>query len=240
MALNKGITRRQFVRRAVGTATVAAAGGVGFAAFRSSAPLIEGLPNFPYLGVKVLPKSKAPQGLPLIPVRRNADGVLDGVPRHLEWYRYCSRNEAPGLFDSYVGDDVLRYLMPSHRRHEAERLDLWWRNKEGQRIRSDDFPEVGSGALASWRSEGQLESNLVPVVVVRVEPEDYDEPVRSEYVADGFLAAAGLCAHFCCTPVYRMGDSGYHAGHWDHIVCDCHGSWYDPAAVQEYTFPPTR
>lgn len=240
MADGQGITRRQFVRRAVGTAAVTAAGGVGFAAFQSAAPKVDALPRFPYLGVKVLTGSKAPQGIPLIPVRTADDGSLEGVPRHLEWYRYCSRNEAPGLFDAYDGDDTFRYLLPENRKAEADRLDLWWRNKVGQVVRAVDFPGVGSGALASWRSQGELESNVVPVVVIRVDPETYDEPVRTEYVADGFLAVAGLCAHFCCTPVYRMGDEGYHAGHWDDIVCDCHGSWYDPRSVREYTFPPTR
>lgn len=240
MAGGQGITRRQFVQRAVGTAAVAAAGGVGIAAFQSAAPKVDALPRFPYLGVKVLKGSKAPQGIPLIPVRVADDGSLEGVPRHLEWYRYCSRNEAPGLFDTYGGDDKLRYLMPEQRKQEAERLGLWWRNKVGRVVRADEFPEVGAGALASWRSEGHLESNLVPVVVIRVDPAAYDEPVNPEYVADGFLAVAGLCAHFCCTPVYRMGDGGYHAGHWDDIVCDCHGSWYDPGTIQQYTFPPTR
>jgi Rieske Fe-S protein len=134
---------------------------------------------------------------------------------------------------------VFRYLMPESRQAAAQRLGVWWRNKIGKEVKASDFPGPGDGALTSWRSQGNLDSNLVGALVIRVDPEAYEEPVRSQYVADGFLGAVALCGHLCCTPVYRMGDDGYHAGHWDDVVCDCHGSWYDPDEIREYTFPPT-
>jgi Rieske Fe-S protein len=236
----KGLTRRDFVRTTVGAAAFGAAAGVGYAAFSGVARPADLGPRFDYLGVRVLDDSKAPQGLPLIPVRVDDEGRLEGEPRHLEWYRYCSRNEAPGLLDSYSGDSLFRYHVPSARVTEAEELGTWYLGRHGQVARADDFPGDGEGAVVSWRSQGQDDSNFVGAIVIKVDPEGFEDRVRQEYVSDGFLGVIGLCAHLCCAPVYRLGTTGYHEGHWDDIVCDCHGSWYDPRTVETYRFPPTR
>jgi len=237
----EGWSRRRWVK-------AAAIAGVGGAAAAAGAltltPLSRGgerPPKFKYVGVKVLGGSQAPRGIPIIPVRTNAAGELEGVPKHLEWYRYCGRNNAPGLSSGFATDNVFRYnVTPSVLADtKAEGIDAWYEGRLGQPALREHFDEVGKGAPAVWRSEGQESTNPLTCLLVRIDIDQLDPRIATEFVPDGIVGVFATCAHLCCVPTWRASRVGYGEGHWDDITCHCHGSWYNPRELAEYDFPPT-
>lgn len=237
----EGWTRRRFVKTSLAAGAVGAAGATGAMALASTYQRREKSPSFPYLGVRVLPNSKAPKGIPLIPVRMGSGGELEGVPDRLHWYKYCGRDKAPGLSDDFDSDNKFRYYGVSADLEQArsEGIDVWYESKLGQVATVPDFDEPGKGAMALWRSEGDAARDPLPCLLLRVDPADYDAEVAAQFFPDGVLAVFSTCAHFCCTPTYRVSRQGFGQGHWDEFTCHCHGSWYDPRDIVEYQFPPT-
>jgi len=197
-----------------------------------------------YLGLRLLPPGPARAGLPVIPVEVRPDGTLVGRPDFLPWYRYCARENAPGLRDDYRGGNTFIFDTRPEKVERAEKsgIDLWWKDELGQTARATDFPGLWRGAPVQWRSQGQEGANVVTAVVIRVDPSAYPEPFRSEFVGDGFIAATTMDMHFCCTVGYeehpspraRFQDDPAHS-----LVFDsCHDSRYDPRAVKLYDGPP--
>lgn len=236
------LSRRQFVKTAV------VAGAVGAAAASGSLGLValskggERPPAFDYVGVKVLPDSKAPRGIPLIPVLVNDGGEVEGRPTHLDWYRYCGRKGAPGLAADFPTDNVFRYAVDPKvlADAKAEGIDVWFEPRVGQKLLAADFKEVGQGAPCVWRSEGHEATNPLTALVVKVDTSGYEPEVAREFAPDGLLGVFATCAHFCCVPTWRSSKQPpYGTGHWDDITCHCHGSWYSVKDLVKYPFPPT-
>jgi Rieske Fe-S protein len=223
-----------------------AAGTLGAAAASGALTLIplsrpgEAPPSFKYWGVRVLPGSKAPRGLPIIPVRVDG-GLLKGEPTHLEWYRYCGRNNAPGLRPGFPTDNVFRYHVDRGvlAGTLAEGIDAWYATRLRSAARLDDFAEVGMGAPVLWRSDGFELSNPLTVLLIRVDPKQYPSTIAERFFPDGVLAVFNTCAHMCLVPTWRASRKGYGEGHWDDITCFGHGSWFSPREIVEYSFPPT-
>lgn len=234
-------SRRQFVRTAVAGAAVGAASATGAAVLVSTSQRGATGPRFRYWGVKVLPGSKAPRGIPIIPTRSNASGEVVGQPDQLEWYRYCGRNNAPGLRPDFPTDNVFRYAVDGQvlRGTQAEGIDAWYADKLGRKVRLEDFDEVGKGAPVLWRSEGHEPENPLTCLLIRVDPAQFDADLAQRFFPDGILGVFATCAHLCLVPTWRASRVGYGAGHWDDITCFGHGSWYSPRDIVEYEFPPT-
>jgi hypothetical protein len=113
-----GVDRRTFVKGAMGAAALGVAGAAGFGIFKQSAIVRPStIRNIEYLGARVLTGSPAPRGLPYIPIRVNDDGVVEGIPwddreHYLDWYRYCSHENTPGLANpNFTDDNSLTYFM---------------------------------------------------------------------------------------------------------------------------------
>lgn len=239
-ATDPTMDRRKFVGVALAAGATGAAVAAGALTFIPLTKAIEPTPRFAYTGLKVLQGSQAPRGLPLIPVRVDADGLVQGVPDRLHWYRYCGRNNAPGLGEGFASDNVFRYHVSEQVLEQADAdADLWWRDRLGHAARASDLVEPGKGAPALWRSEGVEATNPLTVLLIRVDPSRYDAAIAQEFFPDGILAVFNTCAHLCLIPTYRISRKGYGAGHWEHITCFGHGSWYDPAQIATYDFPPT-
>lgn len=256
------IDRRSFVKR---TMQIAAGGAVVAGLAPSVVPLSYNprkIKRFPYLGARVMPRSPAPQGIPLIPVRVTDAGELEGIPENtksqvkhsLDWYKYCSHEAATGLVLNFTDDNVLRYYTNPEKITIAGRqgIDLWYKELLDQPVRAEHFKKIGQGAPFRWRSEGQVGTNIVTGIVLKVDagkirgklPEGF---VHQNEDGSGFMAVCSFCAHFCCVPGYtennspltkvikadRMGDLGREL-----IYCSCHDSRYDPLDIREYTFPP--
>lgn len=242
-----GMDRRRFVKTAAlaGTAGAAAAGGA-LTFFPLSRPG-ESPPKFKYWGLRVVRNpgtregSKAPRGIPIIPVRTNDAGELYGVPDHLEWYKYCGRNNAPGVDADFATDNVFRYRVDRQvlEATKAEGIDAWYESRLQQKALLSDFDDVAKGAPALWRSEGVEAENPLTVVLLRVDTDRHDPELVERFFPDGVLAAFATCAHLCLVPTWRASRVSYGDGAWDVLTCFGHGSWYDPYQIVEYDFPPT-
>lgn len=240
-AADEGWTRRKFVKTAVAAGAAGAAASAGALTLFPLSPRGEKTPRFRYWGVKVLSGSKAPRGIPIIPVTANAAGELEGRPDHLEWYRYCGRNNAPGLDPGFASDNGFRYAVEPQvlSTTQSEGIDAWYAAKLGRKARLEDFDEVGKGAPVLWRSEGHEQDNPLTCLLIRVDAERYPERIRDAYLPNGILGVFSTCAHLCLVPTWRASKVGYGEGHWDDITCFGHGSWYSPRDIVEYEFPPT-
>lgn len=254
----ESIDRRSFVKK---TMITAAAG----AAVAGAAPLVVPLSynprkikRFPYVGARIFPPGPAPQGIPLIPVKVNAKGELEGIPENkessvahsLEWYKYCSHEAAPGLELGFTDDNVFRFYTNPEKVAIAQGkgIALWYQDLLDQPMLASHFKNIGDGAPFRWRSEGQVGNNIVTGIVIKVDPKSVKGKLPKGFVWDnmdgtGFVAFCSFCAHFCCVPGYTenaselakepRGKSGR-----DIIYCSCHDSRYDPLDIRPYTFPP--
>lgn len=246
-APRRDVTRRDFVKTAVVAGTVGAAAAGGALTLLPLSRQGASPPKFKYWGVKVVPNpgtgegSKAPRGVPLIPVRSNDAGELHGVPDHLEWYRYCGRNNAPGLDADFATDNVFRYRVDRQvlETTKAEGIDAWYEARLDQRALVSDFDEVGKGAPVLWRSEGHEATNPLTVLLIRVDPSRFESALVERFFPDGVLGIFATCAHLCLVPTWRASRLSYGEGAWDVVTCFGHGSWYDPYQLVEYDFPPT-
>lgn len=246
-----GMDRRSFVKTAMGAATVGAV-GVGTAGLvvpLSTSGRLK-IRRFPYLGARLI-GGPAPQGLPLIPIRVNESGEVEGVPsleesdveHSLDWYKYCSHDEAPGLDPDFTDDNVLRYFNTETKLRDAERElgePLWYHNMLDEPILAEHLTDVGMGAPFKWRSEDQRDTNIITGIVIKVDPasvagQGYEPFMDPDHNLMGFCS---FCAHFCCVPGYQESSIPRGKGLFDKIYCTCHDSVYDPSDIAPYRFPP--
>ena len=242
----KGIDRRTFVKRTVGTAAVGAVGAAGLGlAFPLSTTAGLKIPRFPYFGAKII-GGPAPKGIPIIPIKVAEDGTITGVPSHLDWYKYCSHDEAPGLEGGFTNDNRLFYFQNQEKIHRAETdgIHLWYKDLLDQPLRVNHFDEDGKGAPFKWRSEGQFDNNIITGIAIRLNPEQIENVEAAEelmgapFMDQGIVAFCSFCAHFCCVPGYKEAKDAEARDAWETIFCTCHGSIYDPFVLEEYQFPP--
>ncbi len=241
------LTRRQFVKASVVAGTVGAAVAGGAMTLIPLSRPGKAPPRFKYWAVKVIPnpgtgeRSKAPRGIPLIPVRINEHGEVVGRPDHLDWYRYCGRNNAPDLGEDFTSDNVFRYAVDGQvlEKTESEGIDAWYGSRLGQKATAADFSENGRGAPVLWRSEGHESSNPLTCLLLKVDTSKFEATIVEQFFPDGILGVFATCAHLCLVPTWRASRVGYGDGAWDVFTCFGHGSWYDPYQVVQYDFPPT-
>lgn len=247
-----GVDRRAFVKGALGAATLGVAGAAGFGIFKQAAIVKPStIKSIKYLGAKVLVGSPAPRGVPLIPIRVNADGFVEGVPEdddelYLDWYRYCSHEEAPGLADpGFTSDNTIEYFLTEEKlvAAGAEAKERWWyADKLEQPIRASDFANLpfGSGAAFRWRSHGLSGNDVVTGILLKLDPSEFNMPESelSKYMDmdHNLIAFSSFCTHFCCVPGWKEDPTADKLGFWDMIFCTCHNSRYDPRELTEYTF----
>lgn len=255
-ARKEGIDRRSFVKSAVAAASVGALGvtGAGLVVPLSTAGGLK-IRRFPYLGALKF-EGPAPQGVPLIPLRVNEAGFVEGnvdfevaeisgaeTKSVLEWYAYCGHDQSPAFKPGHTQDNVLRYFTNPVKVKDAEAklgYRLWYADKLGQQIRPEDFPNVGDGAPFKWRSEGLEGNDIVTGIIIRLPRDLIKGEDASAFMAGDLIAFSSYCAHFCCVPGYKESDIPLKAGagYFDRIYCTCHDSVYDPREIKKYKFPP--
>lgn len=220
--LQRPMKRRDFVKT---TMKVAAGGAIVASSVPivvSISPIRRGMPRFPYVGVRILPPGPAPQGVPLIPLTVNEDGILEGIPENtkssvkhnLDWYKYCSHEKAPGLELGFTQDNRLRYFFLPDKiaKAKAQGIDLWYKDLIDKEVRAADFKELGRGAPFRWRSEGQEQNNIITGIVMKIRPSEIKGRLPDGFVHEnedgtGFIAVCSFCAHFCCVPGYAENNS---------------------------------
>ncbi len=256
-----GVDRRAFVKGAMGAAALGVAGAAGFGIFKQAAIVKPSTVKLvKYLGAKVLVGSPAPRGIPLIPVRVNEEGFVEGVPQdedenYLDWYRYCSHENAPGLANpEFTKDNIIEYFLTEEKlvKAGAKAAERWWyHDKLEQPIRADDFLRAkgsgikadgyGAGAAFRWRSAGQAGNNIITGVLLKLHPDDFkgvDRETLERFMdmEHHLIAFSTYCTHFCCVPGFREDPTADQLGFWDMIFCTCHNSRYDPRKLTEYEF----
>lgn len=254
-----GIDRRTFVKTAV---TVAAVGALGATTAGLVVPLSTAgglhIKRFPYIGAKRV-DGPAPQGIPLIPIKVNADGFLEGVPElkdanpphSLEWYRYCGHDTSPAFDPNHTNDNVLRYFNnPAKVAAAAEQLGapLWYADKLRQKVTVDDFKNLqpGTGAPFRWRSEDLEGNDIVTGIIIKVAPGSIKGKDAAAFMTStageggpkDLIAFCSYCAHFCCVPGFKESKEAEKADWFETMFCTCHRSVYDPYQIKDYTFPP--
>ncbi len=247
-------------------AGVGAGGAIAAAGFGMLQPVSDvgvEIVNISYPGVRVLPGSPAPYGLPLIPLEITDEGLLRGIPdgadNQLAWYKYCSHERSPGTFQDFESDNLLRYDVGEEQ--IAKGFDAWFVDNVNQEVHYSDFPKdtpkeqweeyPGSGASVRWRSEGVDSEHKITALVIRAPkeeigfedqvPQSQAEEIEAEWFPehpddpeDVFVACCSFCTHFCCVPDFHTAELAISSGYGDTIFCTCHLSRYDPFQVDTY------
>lgn len=234
------VSRRNFVKGAMGAATLGALGAGGFGVLRPVINLEAAKTEIlKYFGAKKV-DGPAPRGVPIIPVQVNAEGFIEGKPTRLEWYQYCGHEGAPGLYESFTGDNVFRYFLTEEKivAARAANLALWFEDKIGDPIRFSDLDEVGKGAAFRWRSEGQTGVDIITGIVIRVDPKKFKRRPDDELwdPVNNLVALSTYCTHFCCVPGFKESNIALKLGYWEKMLCTCHFSVYDPYNIVRYEF----
>lgn len=248
----EGVDRRSFVKGAMGASTLAVAGAAGFGMFKQVAIPPDTIVRFiNYLGARVMPGSPAPRGLPFIPVRVNSEGYVEGIPEadgtnYLDVLRYCGYQNAPNLNPGFTQDNTFRYFLTEEKVHQAgDRADDIWffLDKMGERVHVDDFADrdYGTAAAVRWRSEGVGSSDIVTMMVLKLDPDQFEGPHsdRLEEFMDmdhHLIAMSAICTHFCCVPGYKESDLANQFNAWEMAFCTCHNSRFNPYEINDYDF----
>lgn len=234
-----GISRRSFVKGCVGAATLGAAAATGLSMAASlSAPQEEKAAGFPYLGSKLI-RGPAKVGLPIIPVVKNHEGILEGSADFLDWYAFCGHVKAPGLAPDFTADNSFYYFA------KPDFRGAWYASFDGQKARASHFKEPWDGASVVWRSQGQKGADIITAMLIRIDPAGFLKPAKATgalgalYDAareTGFVAFVSFCAHACCVPGYKETQLARTEGFFDRIYCTCHGSVYDPRSLDVFDY----
>ncbi|HEV8361759.1 MAG TPA: twin-arginine translocation signal domain-containing protein [Candidatus Thermoplasmatota archaeon] len=244
-------SRRAFVKgciyaSAAGVAAVGAGATVIPLAMTSKAPFR----RIEYIGATLI-SGPAPQGVPLLPLKANADGNVavnpapEGVEGGvLEWYKYCSHENTVGLQQGFKAkDEFIRFFLTEEKKHTI--VEGWYLDKIGNIVNVRDFDAVGKGAGFNWRSEGQSGKNIISGIIIKIDPTKMDFSAaadKEDVVRNGFLvptpdgnaliAYSSFCKHFCCVPGWHESTLAQAQGFWEKIFCTCHLSTYDPYLVK--------
>lgn len=247
-----GVDRRQFVRGAVWTAGLAVASANGVGIFRQVAVLPDlDVRDIDYVGIEALTGSPAPRGLPLIPVAVDDEGFVVGVPEtqgenHLDWYRHCGHESAPGLQPGGEADNRLYYFVNDEKIRSADpqvRQGWWYLPRLGEPMRASDWANqpFGTGAPVQWRSQGQSGDDIVTALVLKIDPDSVrgragNQLTRFMDMDHHLMAVSTYCTHLCCVPAYKEDPTAKRLGFWDMVFCTCHLSRFDPSRLQPYSF----
>jgi Rieske Fe-S protein len=254
------ISRRAFVKGAIGVAALGATGATA-AAILNPFSVQKGGSSVvvPFIGAKKV-SGPAPQGIPQLNLKINDAGEVEGVPtdgktNFLDWAKYCGHDAAPGLQESYnLGDNALEYFLTEEKVVSIpdSGFEFWYKSKLGSRVLAADFDGpvsengVGKGAAVKWRSKNQSGNNIITAIIVKVDLAKLAfEPasIKTGFLAGtpelpdksgNLMAFVSFCKHFCCVPGYHESKTAATQGFADKLFCTCHFSVYDPVTIKAY------
>jgi Rieske Fe-S protein len=273
--------RRRFVKGVVGSATLATVGATSASAINpmtSSTGVGGGATTF--VGIENT-AGPAPRGMPMIPVRIDdgellgywpeeeeteeagrtvtvAEEDLGGQTYSSEWFQYCGVETYPGIRPGADQENKFRYSSGSPYEWQEEAVEAGdtptvsdfadyetWSNEIGEDTN-------GKPATVTWRSEGVSDAETLPVQLLRVPPEEFEEMKEEASGSmatwleaaspdgDTFIAWLNKCTHFCCVPGFKSLEGSASFGASNKVYCQCHQSVYDPfspSEVQYTAFP---
>ena len=110
-------------------------------------------------------------------------------------------------------------------------------DEEGEPLKADDIEE--GTFYTAYPEDAYREELAAPLVVVRLDPDQFDLPAgREDWTPEGIVAYSKICTHAgCAIALYR--DPKFPAAEpGPALVCPCHYSTFDPARGAEVTFGP--
>jgi Rieske Fe-S protein len=266
--------RRRFVKGVVGSAALATVGVGSAATLNlSTSPSGRGGGITQFFGIEIV-SGPAPNGMPQIPVEIDDEGYLRGVfpePQTVEqqgrqvqvaetqiggitysseWFQYCGVQTYPGVRPDADQDNYFRY---------ADSAPYQWQNEDvsaGDRMNIDDFEDyetwgnnigaagLGKPAMGTWRSQDVPPAGTMPIQVLRVAPDKFEEMQANvssgqwleASTQENFVAWLNKCTHFCCVPAFKGTAQSAKFGAANEVYCPCHQSVYDPFNPTEYSF----
>ena len=209
--------RRRFVKGVVGSASLAGVGASTSAMINTTTnPSGGGGGITEFFGIENT-DGPAPRGMPMIPVRIDEEGYLQGffpewetttvqgqevqvaraevagIEYGAQWFQYCGVQTYPGLQPDADQDNYLRY---------ADNPPYTWQSdsvEAGNKVHVDDFDDyedwgndigqagIGKPAMATWRSQDVGGEGTLPVQILRIPPDDFG---RIEAESQEWLDAA--------------------------------------------------
>ena len=100
-----------------------------------------------------------------------------------------------------------------------------------------DNVQAGDAVLVFPQGKESNHDNLI--MLVRLDPADYQVPTKVEWTAQGFAAYSAICTHLACT--VRFSAEPAAAAPFAHIHCPCHAGVFDPRrGATVVSGPPPR
>ena len=167
------------------------------------------------------------------------------------WFQYCGVQALPGITPDAEQDEYFRYANDPPYDWQRENVEV------GAKLHVDDFSDyetwgngigqagLGKPAVGTWRSQDVDDEETIPVQVLRIPPDLFEEMRDgAEYPewleaasAEGFIAWLDKCTHFCCVPSFKgLPQSAKVDGGEDLVYCACHQSAYDPFSLVQESF----
>jgi hypothetical protein len=178
--------------------------------------------------------------LPMLPLRVNAQGELEGVAQEMRAYDYCGHHNSTAMRADYRGEEVLRYA-PGPDPEQANRT--WYADRVGQPARLADFAGNAT-AMASWRGQGLRGSDLLVFVVGRLnrtpdlDPRLDADEVRSLMVG-GLAAFSAASPLGCCILQWRSPSAVAEVrGFREQLFDTCRSVAFDPDRLVPAELPP--
>jgi Rieske Fe-S protein len=109
---------------------------------------------------------------------------------------------------------------------------------EGKLVTAADLP-AGGPPVHAWPKDPKTSvvrnaSRLNEILIVRLDPAEFDEKTR-ERAVDGIVAYSAICAHAGCSVTAWVKSD---VGDKEVFKCMCHNSEYDPRAGAQVVFGP--
>jgi len=259
--------RRRFVKGVVGSASLAGVGASTSAMINTTTnPSGGGGGITQFFGIERT-DGPAPRGMPMIPVRIDDEGFLQGhfpewetvqeaglevqvareeiggIEYGAQWFQYCGVQTYPGLQPDADQDNYFRY---------ADNPPYQWQSDEvsaGDQVNVSDFEDfeswgndigqagIGKPAMVTWRSQDVGGSGTMPVQVLRIPPDDFEQVTSDsqEWLdaasEQNFIAWLDKCTHFCCVPTFKGTEQSAQFNAENDVYCPCHQSVYDPYSI---------
>jgi rieske iron-sulfur protein len=126
----------------------------------------------------------------------------------------------------------------SERPQKADVLVFSEGDRAGEIIKPEDL-KAGGPPVRAWPKDPKTSvvrkgSRLNEILVVKLDPSEFDEDTRS-HAADGVVAYSAICVHTGCPITAWVKAAG---GDKDVFKCVCHNSEYDPRQSAQVVFGP--
>ena len=170
---------------------------------------------------------------------------IGGIEYGAQWFQYCGVQTYPGLQPDSEQDQYFRYASSSPYTWQSEAVE------SGDKINVEDFADyetwgndigqggIGKPAMGTWRSQDVGGSGTMPIQVLRIPPDRFQNIETDEggqqwldaASKENFIAWLDKCTHFCCVPGFKATQQSVAFEAANDVYCPCHQSVYNPYSI---------